>query len=56
MQFRNKWRARITINGKTMHLGLFASAIEAARAYNEKAKELFGDFANLNEVNHVSAS
>ena len=56
MQFRNKWRSRITINGKTMHLGMFASAIEAARAYNEKAKELFGDFANLNEVNHVSTT
>lgn len=56
MQFRDKWRARITINGKTMHLGLFASALEAARAYNEKAKELFGDFANLNEVNHVSTT
>ena len=56
MQFRDKWRARITINGKTMHLGLFASAIEAARAYNEKAKELIGDFAHLNEVNHVSTT
>lgn len=53
MQFRDKWRARITINGKTMHIGLFVSAIEAASAYNEKAKELFGDFTNLNEVNHV---
>jgi hypothetical protein len=53
MQFRDKWRSRITINGKTMHLGLFANAVDAARAYNEKAKELFGDFANLNEVNHV---
>jgi hypothetical protein len=56
MQFRNKWRSRITINGKTMHLGMFVSAIEAACAYNEKAKELFGDFANLNEVNHVSTT
>jgi hypothetical protein len=56
VRFRDKWRARITINRKTMHLGLFASAIEAACAYNEKAKELFGDFANLNEVNHVSTT
>ena len=56
VQFRNKWRARITLNGKTMHLGLFGSAIEAARAYNEKAKELFCNFANLNEVNHVPTS
>jgi hypothetical protein len=56
MQFRNKWRSRITINGKTLHLGLFKTAIEAAYAYNKKAKELFGDFANLNEVNHVSTT
>lgn len=56
IRFRDKWRARITINGKTMHLGLFVSAIEAAHAYNNKAKELFGIFANLNEVNNVPTS
>jgi hypothetical protein len=56
MQFRDKWRSRITINGKTLHLGLFADAVDAAYAYNEKAKELFGDFANLNEVSYVSTS
>lgn len=56
MRFRNKWRARITLNGKTMHLGLFASAVDAALAYNETAKELFGNFANLNEVNNVQTS
>lgn len=48
--FRGKWRARITLNGKTQHLGLFASAVEAAQAYNQKAVELFGTFARLNEV------
>lgn len=50
MRFRNKWRARITLDGKTMHLGLFANAVDAAIAYNEKAKELFGNFANLNKA------
>jgi len=50
MRFRDKWRARITVDGKTLHIGLFKSAIDAAKAYNEKAKELFGAFANLNEV------
>ena len=50
MRFRDKWRARLTFNGKTLHLGMFASAVEAADAYNEKAKELFGSFAALNEV------
>ena len=50
MKFRDKWRARITIDGKTLHIGLFKSSIEAALAYNEKAKDFFGDFANLNRV------
>ena len=54
--FRNKWRSRITLNGKTLHLGLFLTAADAAHAYNEKAKELFGKFANLNEVSHVPTS
>ena len=31
-----------------MHIGLFVSEIDAARAYNENAIELYGAFANLN--------
>lgn len=30
-------------------VGRFGTAIEAARAYNVKARELWGEFANLNE-------
>ncbi len=55
MRFRDKWRARITVDGKTLHIGLFKSAIDAAKAYNEKAKELFGAFANLNEVEECTS-
>jgi len=46
----NKWRAQIMINGKYARLGCFASEVDAARAYNTKAIELFCEFANLNIV------
>lgn len=52
-KFRNKWRSRITKDGKMMHIGLFETAKDAALAYNAKAKELFGSFAYLNEVQDV---
>jgi hypothetical protein len=46
-QFR-KWRAIITKNKKNLHLGFFKSQVRAAMAYDDKAKELFGEFANPN--------
>jgi hypothetical protein len=44
------YRARITKQGKTYQLGDFKTEIEAAKAYNEKAKELYGEYANLNII------
>jgi hypothetical protein len=42
--------ARITYGGKRHHIGWFKDEDAAARAYNAKAKELFGEFAYLNDV------
>ncbi len=43
-----KWYARIRLNGKLIHIGLYTNEIIAALAYNIKATELFGEFACLN--------
>ncbi len=45
---RHKWYAQIKIMGKDIWLGYHATEVEAARAYDRKAVELFGEFANLN--------
>ena len=44
----NKWRAKIQHNGQQIHLGYFSDESDAGRAYDRKASELFGVFANLN--------
>ena len=46
--FRKKYKAQISSNGKFHYLGVFCSEVEAARAYNEAAIELHGEFAVLN--------
>ena len=43
-----KYRAQIQVNKKKVYMGLFMIEIDAAKAYDIKAKELFGEFANLN--------
>lgn len=47
---RNKWRAAIMKDYKRTHIGYFDNEKIAAIAYNEKAVELFGEFANLNKI------
>lgn len=43
-----KFTVRIRHNGIQSHLGRFNSEIEAAKAYDEAAKKIHGEFANLN--------
>lgn len=45
---RDKYFAQIYQNGDQIYLGLFAQETDAARAYDCKAVELFGEFARVN--------
>ncbi len=45
---RGRWRACIDEHGRRHYLGYFATAEEAARAYDAAAREGHGEFANLN--------
>ena len=43
-----KWVAGIYVNNKKQHIGCFENEIDAAKAYDKKAAEIFGEFACLN--------
>lgn len=47
-RYGHRWVAAITCQKKTFYLGTFDDPAEAARVYDSKAKELFGEFARLN--------
>ena len=46
----NRYRAVISIDRKSVHIGMFATAEEAAMAYNKKSKELYGDDGKINVI------
>ena len=43
-----KWSAKIKQSGHKMHIGYFDAEEEAARAYDARASELYGEHASLN--------
>ncbi len=49
-QENNRYRAVISIDRKSMHIGMFDTAEEAALAYNKKSKEIYGDQGKLNVI------
>ena len=47
---KRRYNAVISPNGKHIFLGSFKTPEDAARAYNEAARNLYGEFAWLNDV------
>lgn len=45
-----KWHSEISANGERVYLGRYINEIDAAKAYNEAAVRLHGEFANLNKL------
>ena len=45
---KRKWVAGIRVDKKQIHISCFDDEVEAAKAYDEKAREFFGEFACTN--------
>ncbi len=54
VQQGKRFRAMIAVNRKSIHIGTFDTAEEAAKAYNKKSKELFGDAGKINKIKKVN--
>lgn len=47
---KNRWRATITVDWKTKHLGYFESELAAAKAYDIASEKYHGEFGRKNFV------
>lgn len=45
---KSRWRAQIMVNQKNKFIGRYDTKEDAAKAYDQEAKRLFGEFAYLN--------
>ena len=49
----NRYRAVISVDGASQHLGMFASAEEAAAAYNRRSWQAFRENGKLNDIDEA---
>lgn len=54
--YGKKWQARIYADGKVVYREVFADKVEAAKARDRKAYELYGPFAYLNFPDEIRAA
>ena len=45
----SKWAAAIGVNSTPKYIGAFESKLDAAKAYDKAASELFGEYAKTNQ-------
>lgn len=48
-KIKNRYISQICPDGKRISIGSFIKEIDAAKAYDKKAREIYGEFANTNE-------
>ena len=49
----NRYRAVISVDGSSQHLGMYATAEEAAAAYNRRSWEAFRENGKLNDIDEA---
>lgn len=47
---KNRWEANVKYQGKKYYCGVYKDEVAAAKAYNIKAIELYGEYANINKI------